>query len=615
MRKVYQKSRIIIALVVVIVLLASIMNLKDSTVQAAGTTYYISSSTPGASDSNNGTSQWTPWKTLNKINVLTFQAGDQILLKCGDTFATDAAWNGMIRLKGAGTSSNLITLSSYGIGDKPRIVSHNGAVIRATNLVGWRIRGLKIELDNTAGLLETNSCKGIGLDYDGNTVGSSIFIENNEICSTKPMTYSGSNVVGVDTNALGISINGFLPNSTTKLLASGITIANNTIYNVGRYGIYSSCWNNGSKSFIYSQDIFANVSVIRNTVYYTGINGILMGDIYNSYIKWNTVHDGGLYNGTGNVGAGPGGIWCISSKNVKIKFNEAYGMQSSNTPYDGAGLNIDWNNDGIVMQYNYSHDNKGPGITTMANINGKILNNKVKNNATGGSSFTTGNLIVSDYTGKPELMSGVKNIEVAYNTVINNQNNTEAIKANHSTAGDTWSGNSFHHNNIVTAGTATGTRAFNFVTGTAIGTNNNNMIYSSNGSSFAGTYFGTAYSTLASWRTATGFDANSTLATLDTTTPGNVTNLAGVINANNTVSLTWTGITDSGSGIDHYNIHRSTTSSFTPAYSNLVGQSTTGSLTDSEDISTGITTYYYKVSAEDRNGNVSTPTVVLAVSR
>jgi len=56
-------------------------------VKAAGTTYYISSST--GNDSNSGTSQSSPWKTLQKVSAAShngqINAGDSFLLKQGDT--------------------------------------------------------------------------------------------------------------------------------------------------------------------------------------------------------------------------------------------------------------------------------------------------------------------------------------------------------------------------------------------------------------------------------------------------------------------------------------------------------------------------------------------------
>ena len=79
------------------------------------TTYYVSTS---GSDANNGTSTSAPWQTLNKVSRSNFNAGDKILLKCGDIFYTS-----QINMTGLnGTASNPIIIASYGTGAKPVLV-------------------------------------------------------------------------------------------------------------------------------------------------------------------------------------------------------------------------------------------------------------------------------------------------------------------------------------------------------------------------------------------------------------------------------------------------------------------------------------------------------------
>ncbi len=79
---------------------------------ANATTYYIATS---GSDTNNGTSTSTPWKTLAKVKNATFNPGDNILFKRGDS------WEGGITVSSSGASGNPITYGAYGTGDKPVI--------------------------------------------------------------------------------------------------------------------------------------------------------------------------------------------------------------------------------------------------------------------------------------------------------------------------------------------------------------------------------------------------------------------------------------------------------------------------------------------------------------
>ena len=83
------------------------------TSQAA--TYYVDSS--GGSDSNNGTSQSTAWKSTGKVNNTSFSPGDSILFKKG------GVWRGQIKPASSGTSASPITYGSYGTGNAPLIIN------------------------------------------------------------------------------------------------------------------------------------------------------------------------------------------------------------------------------------------------------------------------------------------------------------------------------------------------------------------------------------------------------------------------------------------------------------------------------------------------------------
>ena len=85
------------------------------------TNYYVSNS---GSDSNPGTSESLPWKSLDKVNAFTFSPGDQILFKRGDK------WSGSIVVSTFWTVENPIIFGAYGTGEKPIIKG-------TTELSGW----------------------------------------------------------------------------------------------------------------------------------------------------------------------------------------------------------------------------------------------------------------------------------------------------------------------------------------------------------------------------------------------------------------------------------------------------------------------------------------------
>ena len=80
------------------------------------TTYYVSNE---GLNSNNGTSENTPWQTISKLNNSTFQPGDQILFKSGQEFL------GKLIVSSSGNSNSVITFGKYGGDDRPTINGRN----------------------------------------------------------------------------------------------------------------------------------------------------------------------------------------------------------------------------------------------------------------------------------------------------------------------------------------------------------------------------------------------------------------------------------------------------------------------------------------------------------
>ena len=94
---------------------------------ARATDYYIDS--VGGNDSAAGTATNTAWKSHTKAESATFSAGDVVHFKCGSAFT------GPIEIGESGTAGNMIRLTSYGTGERPRFTNpdtnnKNGNCIR-----------------------------------------------------------------------------------------------------------------------------------------------------------------------------------------------------------------------------------------------------------------------------------------------------------------------------------------------------------------------------------------------------------------------------------------------------------------------------------------------------
>ncbi len=106
---------------------------------AHSTNYYISAT---GSNSNNGLTTSSPWQSISKVNSMmsTFNPGDQILFKRGDTFF------GTLIISRSGTAGNLITFGSYGTGNQPVITGKKV-------ITGWTVHSgniYKANLTDTA---------------------------------------------------------------------------------------------------------------------------------------------------------------------------------------------------------------------------------------------------------------------------------------------------------------------------------------------------------------------------------------------------------------------------------------------------------------------------------
>ena len=89
----------------IVCLVSFVVLLAFSTAQA--TDYYVS---PTGDDGAAGTSPSTAWQTTTKVNNTTFSAGDSVSFEGGETFS------GSLYFDESGTSTNPITVGSYGTG-------------------------------------------------------------------------------------------------------------------------------------------------------------------------------------------------------------------------------------------------------------------------------------------------------------------------------------------------------------------------------------------------------------------------------------------------------------------------------------------------------------------
>lgn len=181
------------------------------------------------------------------------------------------------------------------------------------------------------------------------------------VCSNDRYTYQNSGI--------------YLTASTTPEQGASwfenVWIEQNEITRVSRAGIFiNSDWARrpglgwGYNNYVDDQTGYyphKNINVLNNDVSYAGGDSIVVTCTDGGFIQGNTSYHAQYLGRPGYYSAG---IWCLSSKNLVIQYNEAaytsFGPDAGGG--DGQGFDIDGSNQNILFQYNYSHHNAGGGI-------------------------------------------------------------------------------------------------------------------------------------------------------------------------------------------------------------------------------------------------------------
>ena len=462
------------------------------TTASAATTYYLS---PSGSDSNNGTSTSTPWQTVAKVNASTFHGGDTLLLQGGQSFTGSFNFKRSLVLSSA---TSHFTVGTYGTG-KPTVIStgtgSNSCAILVQGVSGIVLQDLIVRpgaIVPQAGIYLHN-------DTGGSPTPQDLTVQR---CDIGGFHYAPGNFGGE------IFVNGFWGSLTD------VKILNNVLHGLSGH---SSPDDNGFTSLGNGKNIF-NLTVQGNTVYDIGgtanclagsiANGILANGVNGGVLQYNLVHDCG---GNTTTCGGPGGVWAYNSNSVTIQFNEVYNMKpiSFTAGCDWSAYDLDGKTTNCVVQYNYSHDNYGPGL--LAYVDGTWGLNTFRYNVSENDDY--GNV-----DGGPVCIGGTKvsgTVQIYNNTIYDGS--VQTTTSGHSplygpyTSG-TWGAGSMVKDNIfyITNKNKWGqVDVIYFPYQPQANLTLDNNVYYVTQATPRWRWGGTIYTTFASYQAATGLDAHS----------------------------------------------------------------------------------------------------------
>ncbi|MGG1517740.1 Ig-like domain-containing protein [Paenibacillus oryzisoli] len=326
-------------------------------------TVYVSS-TEG-SDTNDGLTPATAWKTLDKVNATTFGPGDQILFKAGDV------WNGQLRLNGSGSEGSPIIVDRYG-SDDPELYpifngngtltdqvmplgsiagQHYAATVEVRNQSYWEINHL--EVTNYNATVKNMRAGIIALNEKGTTVAEWTNNQLRHIYIKDCYVHDVNSDPAANKFTGGILVLG----NYSDVLVEGNKVVNVAIEGVRNAGMAPSGAPNGGAPTVmddirfrnnYVQDVQGDGLVISNVADDGNPN------TYNGIVEYNTI----VRFANTNVGSlNYAGNWVYGSNDTLFQYNETFGGVYGYN--DGEAWDVDLYCKNIVYQYNYSHENRG----------------------------------------------------------------------------------------------------------------------------------------------------------------------------------------------------------------------------------------------------------------
>ncbi len=302
-------------------------------VTCAAKDYYVS---PRGDDANPGTMD-KPWKTIEKLNSTTFGPDDRILFEGGQTF------KGTLVLDAAdsGAPGRKLTVTSYA--GRAVIDGGTGRAISIDGCNHFVIRDLELK----------------GAGRKSASTESGLFAQ-----SARDIEVDDVEVWGFRKN--GIHMNGVADVRITRVHA----------HDNGKEGI-------GIMGPARSRNIYIAHCLAENnagdpsfTRTHSG-SGIFVGYTDGAVIEYCEARFNGWDMGW-RGGNGPVGIWTWQSDRVIMQFNISHHNRS--TTGDGGGFDLDGGVTNSIIQYNYSHNNFGPGFLICQVGRNKFSGNIVRYN-------------------------------------------------------------------------------------------------------------------------------------------------------------------------------------------------------------------------------------------
>ena len=283
-----------------------------------------------------GTSRKLAWRSIERVNSTRLQPGDRVLFQAGEKFTG----NLRIGAEDAGTASNPVVIGSFGKG-RATIFAGIGTGISVDSAGGIIVEDLVV----TGAGITTNAGYGVRCD---NTLTNGQRLDHLSIVNVEVSGFGkhGILVSGAPAGFRHVRVYRCVMRDN---LLGGMEVAGRLPWDAPNYAHedvqVSEC------------RAFDNTGDPKYHKNHSG-SGIVLYEVDGGVIDRCAAWNNGSLNGSG--GGGPVGLWTCASRHVTIQHCESFGNRT--TGADGGGFDIDGGSEDCVLQWNYSHDNDGPGL-------------------------------------------------------------------------------------------------------------------------------------------------------------------------------------------------------------------------------------------------------------
>ena len=281
--------------------------------------YYVSLH---GSDSNIGSSETQPWRSIERVNATELLPGDSVWFQANQTFVGNLSLTevrhcsrqkvGAVRIGSYGEGSATID-AGVGFGF---VVKNRGSI----HLQDLNFTGAGASKNMGSGILFTNTLP-------------------------KDVKFTDIRIHRVDVSGFRDSGICFTAEPTDRSWSGfrNVQITNTTSHDNGDAGINcTGTWNPERKGYAHADFYVGNCSAYRNA----GIpgkgshsgNGIVLAQVDRATIEYCCAYENGRLNDY--EGGGPVGIWAWDANRVLIQFNESHHNRTGSSK-DGGGFDLD----------------------------------------------------------------------------------------------------------------------------------------------------------------------------------------------------------------------------------------------------------------------------------